>query len=685
MRLGPRSYAEQVRTRLLDLWQGGEAFGRPLGCVATTYTFDAGFFEDHCLARFLGIQSSASETASAYVIEREEKLSQSFACVLVDQRQAADARSLRWHQLPVAVPGGGAQHSKLSILLWENHVRVLIGSANLTEWGYRVNQEHMAVLDFSPSEDLDGSLLLECCAFVQRLRRFAPGFDRSDVGPQAALASFMTTIEKRARELPAVTPPENPCFLVPLFPESAPPTASVLDQMQSRWQGPAPNEAWVVSPFFNEDAEAARVAQALARLLTPRGPRSINFMAPGRKLPDGTPQIDLPSALTKSSHPSLTHEFMLIAEAVGCGADAAHRPLHAKSIWLQRHPRALFLVGSSNFTSAGLGLHPRHNVELNVCYVLPDRGSKFAALCDRAYPTAERIDDPSTAQFLGAQGQSSEDSDIEMNPLHPAFGLALFKVEQGGFILELEIGKGAPTSFRVVTQESQPLASYQTWMESGKPPLLSVPWTPTRPPSSLWVEWTSEGEEHRALWVVNVADASTLPSAVELAELTLDELIAILTSARPLHEIVMAMIAARASRKAAATFETDPLRRIDTSQYLLRRMRRASDAFEGMRQRLEEPLFSIEALRWRLYGPVGPLTFAQKILKSEREAAAFIIAELAGTLRQVRWCSVGGLTSQNVKAEVANVLAKLRDMARQATVPANLAEYVEGIFGKVQQ
>jgi hypothetical protein len=685
MRRGPRSYAEQVRTRLLDLWQGDEGFGRPLGCLATTYTFNAGFFEDHCLGRFLGIQSSADETANAYVIEREEKLSQSFACVLVDQAQAAQARSLRWHQLPISVPGGGAQHSKLSILLWENHARVLIGSANLTDNGYRVNQEQMAVFDFSPSEGLDGALLLECCAFVRRLCKFAPGFDRSDVGPQAALASFLEVIERRARELPSVAPSENPCFLVQLIPGSEQRMPSVLEQLQAQWQGPAPNEAWVVSPFFNEDAEAARVAQALARLLTTRGQRSITFMAPGRRLADGTPQLDLPSALTKPSHPSLTHRFMLIAELVGSGADEAHRRLHAKSIWLQRYPYALFLVGSSNFTSAGLGLHPRHNVELNVCYVLRNRDSKFAALCDRSYPVAELIDDPSAAQFLGAQGQSSEDSDIEQNPLHSAFGLALFKVEQGGSLLELEIAKDAPVSFRVVLQDGQPLASYQTWTESGQPLLLSVPWMQPRPPSSVWAEWTADGEKRRALWIVNVADASTLPSAGELAELTLDELIAILTSARPLHEIVMAMVQARARRKSTTAYETDPHRRIDTSQYLLRRMRRASDAFEGMRQRLEEPLLSIEALRWRLYGPVGPLTFAEKILKSEREAAAFIIAELAGTLRQVKWRSVGGLTSQSVKAEVETVQAKLCDLARQTVVPANLAEYVDGIFGEVRQ
>src|SRR5438132_11788145 len=106
---GRRSSAsEQTRARLLDLWAGEEAYGRPVGCVTTSFTFDAELFEEQCLARFLSIQSNPNETAKAYLIEREEKLSQCFACVLVDGAHAAPDRSLRWHMLPVTLPRGGS-------------------------------------------------------------------------------------------------------------------------------------------------------------------------------------------------------------------------------------------------------------------------------------------------------------------------------------------------------------------------------------------------------------------------------------------------------------------------------------------------------------------------------------------------------------------------------------------------
>ena len=166
-----KSMTEQTRVRLLDLWRGDDGFGRPLGCVTTSFTFDAELFEEQCLARFLSIQSNPNETAKAYLIEREEKLSQCFACVLVDAAHAAPDRSLRWHMLPVTLPFGGVLHAKLTLLAWERRVRVLIGSANLTEPAYRRNQELIAALEFGEDENPAPELLAQCVAFLHRVRR----------------------------------------------------------------------------------------------------------------------------------------------------------------------------------------------------------------------------------------------------------------------------------------------------------------------------------------------------------------------------------------------------------------------------------------------------------------------------------------------------------------------------------
>ena len=68
--------------RLLNLWSPDPDAGAPIGCVATTFTLGASHFEEQCLARFVSMETAPAENARAYIVEREEKLSQIFACVL---------------------------------------------------------------------------------------------------------------------------------------------------------------------------------------------------------------------------------------------------------------------------------------------------------------------------------------------------------------------------------------------------------------------------------------------------------------------------------------------------------------------------------------------------------------------------------------------------------------------------
>ncbi|MGY3591486.1 hypothetical protein [Bradyrhizobium sp. USDA 4350] len=365
--------AEQTRARLLDLWRGEESFGRPLGCVTTSYTFDAELFEEQCLARFLSIQSNSNETPRSYLIEREEKLSQCFACVLVDRGHTAPDRSLRWHMLPVTLPLGGVLHAKLTILAWENRIRVLIGSANLTEPAYRRNQEVVAVFDFGAEENAAPELLVGCVTFLRSVRGFAPGSNLTKTGPQTALSAFLSSIEQRAGSLPAGKADDAKCVLVPLIPGGS----NVVQQIESHWVGPKPHRAWALSPFFDTNQQSPATAQTFAGLLTSRGDRHLTIVAPGRTLADGTLQIDAPAALKTSSHTLLQHTFSIVEQRVEIEGKPEDRALHAKSLWLERDGRVLYMLGSSNFTAAGLGLHPRHNIELNVAYLIPDANSRF--------------------------------------------------------------------------------------------------------------------------------------------------------------------------------------------------------------------------------------------------------------------------------------------------------------------
>lgn len=676
MKGGPRTSIEKTRARLLDLWRGEDSFGRPLGCVTTSFTFDPGLFEEQCLARFLSIQSNPNEAAKAYLVEREEKLSQCFACVLVDRAHSASNRSLRWNLLPVALPRGGVLHAKLTILVWENCIRVLIGSANLTEPGYRRNQEVVAALDFGPDANPSPELLAQCVAFLNQVRAFAPGADRTENGPQVALANFLRSIEKRVRLMRSAYQNEAECALVPLVPGGT----SVVNQLSKLWKGPAPDRAWVISPFYDEEQQVGDTAAAFATLLTTRGRRYLSFAAPGRTLPGGKVEIDLPEALKRTSHSLLTHEFSFVDQRVENDGKEENRALHAKMIWLERGQRTLYMIGSSNFTGAGLGLHPAHNIELNVAYIIKDSASQFGKLCSQSWPREIAIDNPDEAQFF-TDGMIDSAGNLDLPVLPQAFGLALFSPGVQGEQLELEIGGNAPQTFEVQSKDGKLLIDSASWNRDGKQTVSFIPWGAKRPPSSLEVRWRNKNnEELLAQWVVNISDMAALPAPDELGNLSLAELMEILTSARPLHEVVSRILERREKAASDAHAVVDPHKKVDTSQYLLRRMRRVAQALEGMRERLQQPVGSIEALRWRLRGPIGPIALARRLAEEDQDGAAFMIAEVAATLRQVEWQQRGSLDARGIKADVAAAMQVLRELAIKAPAPANLAKYVGTVF-----
>lgn len=679
MKRGRVSYDEQTRARLLDLWRGEEKFGRPIGCVTTTFTFDPELFEEQCLARFLSIESNPNETAKAYLIEREEKLSQCFACVLVDRAHVAPDRSLRWNLLPVTLPHGGALHAKLTILAWQHCVRVLIGSANLTEPGYRRNQEVMAALDFEVGGDLPPDLLQQCVDFVDGVRRFSPGATGRNAGPQAALEKFLRSVELQAKTIPAIGRPDAQCALVSLLPGRA----SVIEQLRSLWKGPAPVAAYVLSPFYDKDEVAAATAKKFSTLLTTKGHRGIVFTAPGRRLPESV-EIDLPASLRESSHPSLEHQFAFVNQRIEMDNKMEDRLLHAKSIWLERDGHVLYLLGSSNFTEAGLGLHPSHNIELNVAYVIRDQTSKFGKLCADSWPRDEKLNDLNDVKFL-ADGLVDSSDNPEAPLLPAAFGLALYCVESGGVYLELEIGNTAPRSFEVCNRDGTVLLDASQWVQAGCQGRVKISWDRPRPPSALDVRWRDEEKgQCVASWIVNVEDVSSLPPPGELGSLTLAELMEILTSARPLHETVMRILERREKKQApGATIVVDPHKRVDTSQFLLRRMRRVAEALEGLRARLQRPAGTLEAIRWRLQGPIGPVALAKRLAEEDPAGAAFMICEVAATVRDVVWQPIGSLGLHEVNLEVTETIRVLRNLAKETLAPPSLADYVNTSFGEL--
>ena len=52
---------------MLELWRPPADAGEPIGCLATTYTFTPGLFDEQCLARFLEIGSDPDREDQAFL------------------------------------------------------------------------------------------------------------------------------------------------------------------------------------------------------------------------------------------------------------------------------------------------------------------------------------------------------------------------------------------------------------------------------------------------------------------------------------------------------------------------------------------------------------------------------------------------------------------------------------------
>ncbi len=170
--------------KILDAWIPPEDAGQPVGCVVTSFTFSPVLFEEECLGRFLQLETDPKEDGALYLVEREEKMRQLMcAAALVDQHHARGVRSLRWDLLPARLPRGqGILHAKISLLLWSNRARLIIGSANLTEDGYRRNHEVFGVLDYFADSDAPLAVLRDTIQFLRESEHVgaADGTNRSD-------------------------------------------------------------------------------------------------------------------------------------------------------------------------------------------------------------------------------------------------------------------------------------------------------------------------------------------------------------------------------------------------------------------------------------------------------------------------------------------------------------------------
>ena len=666
---------------LLDRWLPPEGAGRPIGCIATSFVFEPDFFEAECLSRFLGFDGVRGETSElAYVIEEEERLAETSVCAIVDRSQAPGNRNLRWDLLSVSPPRG-LLHAKVTLLTWERFVRVIVSSANLTRTGYRSNVEVAISLEAHEDSELPAPLFRDLLDAVRDIVGLAPREPAGEGPSQRALA----TISRTEAIIDGFGLRASPTRGTPrLAVVVTGPGRDLLTGLPRVWSGSIPRSATVLSPFFDTDHQANPAAAALADVLARTGERKVTFVLPTDQLSERT-IVRAPASLASGVGRGSTVRF----EAFPPDPTGEPRRLHAKALVLESGDWVAAFIGSSNFTAAGHGLSNASHVEVNVA-LGGEITSEVGSLLSSLIPGGEELD------IAEIDWQQQEDEDEE--PARPVpWGFLSCLADPGpppALLLELD-GSTLPDDWSVSTPADLLLSDNERWVDAGRPAQLHLALPDEAIPFWVKVRWREHEEWFEAGMPVNVTDPGKLPPPLELRALPVELLLRVLASTRPIYESMAREIERReAERSGTLSRDLDPLKRYSAVGQLLGRARRVSAALEGLRRRLEQPVGSLDTLRWRLFGPIGPKAIAEGLLREAEDPtagfvlgeASFILAELALTMKRVDWSStVRLIDARAARREVRTILRELADLRARFPVAPPLEGYLDEAFAEAMR
>lgn len=697
-----------------------DGVGEPLACLATTFEFDASFFEAELLPRFLGLRFDHTENERTFILEREEALASTRVAVLVDISKF-DSRqtTLQWEQVPIQVPGG-IQHAKLTILAWQRLVRLIVASANLTRQGYRRNREVFAALDFFDGADsVPLRVLGDALSFVELLCAWSRALPAATARVREAVGQVRAQVRGWRNAPQDFAPRERPrVTLVVGHPQLGNAAArSVLEQVISLWRPRRVRCLTVVTPFVGQTVEGED--PVLSRVCDLPMSRDAQGWLVTAELPaaEGSERYILPLPELfgqdwKRRFGRGERAYVLPVPRYVEGTDPGNRELHAKALLIQGDQHELLMVGSSNFTPHGMGVGV-FNCEANLAFEdWLNEKREGQALQDRLglpvpWENAVGVDD------LVWQQPAEPPEDVpSCRPLLPAF-FAWARYSQVTGRIELGLDR---------TQWEPPWWAVGLAGQSAEqaPPLFARAASPAEASTlsfvledkargahivALHVAWEGEdGARHDGLLAVSVEnrEADLLPPE-EFRSLTAESIIECLLSGREPCE-VFGREDDKHRRGKSSQQPYDPLRDIDTSTYLLYRVRRLGRALAAMAERIGKTALTRDAIRYRLLrDPLGPVHLAEAICKDEDEGSAEATPSESGyrlfALAETALClgHIGGQIRRDVGRDGSWLIPlfqearmKLRALAekergRAVKLPEDLCSYIEAAFAESER
>lgn len=716
----PKSKSDGTRT-LAESWTApaaspGGDIGRPLICIASTYTFHASFLESELLPRFLGLKFDETEGVRPFVVEREQALATARVGILVDADHLDPSQTtLRWDQLPVRVPGG-AQHSKVVLLFWENYARLIVSSANLTRSGYRRNREIAGVIDFFDHENsAPRKVMFDALDFLKDLSPFIRVSEAAKSRWDETLDSALVRL-RSWRQMPVdFTPRERPrvIFVGGMPRRTGGVAQSPLGRLIELWGTRRASEITVMTPFVGDiDGTADPVVERLMEI--PRVREGIGYLVvPGR--PSEAEANRLVVALPKRFCQAWASAWRVDPPDVSTyvvplcrPGEKANRDLHAKGVLVSGDGTTLLLCGSSNFSPHGMGVD-RANLEANFCYIDDTATARNGRSLENRLPVDWEEDRctnpiwPDTAEVIEDEQPASD------RPLPAAFLWAVYNQRTAVLKVVVDLSASFPAQWALRwpgerAEAAPPLAdqSYEPWPPPNANIVLVLPIS-LRGANVAGLRLTWQGEEgtlHSAILPVHVESGDDLLPPEEFRSLTPDGILDCLLSGRDPAEWVEAMERREASGGAQSSArDFDSLRTIDTSSYVLYRTRRLGTALTALGNRVLRTVQTRDALAYRLkQDPLGPRMLAEALMqewrdKSQRNAdnrqdaaiAVFSLAEIKLTLAHVARRIAAGPMQVPFRDVIEDIDQMCAEISARSAPPANLAAYLQAVRRKQAQ
>jgi len=648
---------------MLELWRPPSGAGDAVGCMATTFTFQPALFDEQCLARFLEVDSEPDREDIAFLLERETRLGAVYAGVMVDHTQSGVEHSLRWDVLPVRIPRA-KQHAKLSVLAWQNHVRLLVASANLTQQGYRLNQEVCVAIDSNPDEaEID--LVTQAIDFLRHLLAFVPGA-RTDIAEGTRACDFLNQVQEMVKSwIPTAHTKGQRQTLVFSLPATKQNNvtgetsfdghramADVLSNC-SRKNG-APEHVWIASPFFDVDDATDVATETLCKAMARGGSRHLDFCVPS--LGDASEdfcRLAAPSSLQKTAEKYANTGFSILPQK---DKDSNSRPWHAKMVSFYRQNGKAYsalMIGSSNFTRAGMGIGAIRNAEANLLTVadhLPR--ARLPRHIDEVWPEMVVVENLDIVEWKGATKELVEEQQALCIPVPAGFLSATYRAgDRRELILRFDADH-LPNDWSIFAtgQNNIALLGSEQWKHKGEKPVLTLHWEPLLPPDKILIQWVGkECVEYEAFLPLNVEDANDLPPPAELAGMSADDMLLILAASDPSGAFrawakkQQLEVVFDEELDAATPPDLDPLRRYELGTTFLRRVRSRARILARLRTNLQRPAWSEQALLWRLEGFIGIRPLAERVLgevlekEDSADEALLTLADLIILLCEVEY------------------------------------------------